>query len=107
MPFVTRLTLESGDSDLLEAVVADIKRQAERKGVELKGPHPEPPRQLTVAQHKRTAAEGTFDPWTYTIYARVIEVIGHGGFARGLAERRYPDRIHVRADIEQLTQTGG
>ena len=34
MPFVTRLTLRSGDGDLLDAVVSDIKERAERKGVE-------------------------------------------------------------------------
>lgn len=106
MPFVTRLTLESGDGDVLESVVGDIKRQAERKGVELRGPHPEPPRRLSVSQHKGVGARGTFDPWRYTVYTRLIEVVGHGEFARALAEREYPDRVHVRADVEQLNQTG-
>ncbi|PSP16879.1 hypothetical protein BRC62_05435 [Halobacteriales archaeon QH_10_67_13] len=73
MPFVTRLTLESGDGDVLD------------RGV---------------------GARGTFDPWRYTVYTRLIEVVGHGEFARALAEREYPDRVHVRADIEQLNQTG-
>lgn len=106
MPFVTRLTFKSGDGEVLESVVSGIKRRAERKGVELRGPHPEPPRRLTVAQHKGVAAEDTFDPWHYTVYTRTVEVVGHGGFARTLAEREYPDRVHVEVDVGQLTQTG-
>jgi len=104
MPFVTRLTLRSGDGDRLESVVTDLKRQAERKGVELKGPHAEPPSRYRVPQHKGVG-QGTFDPWQYTVYTRVIEVIDHNEFARELAEREYPDSIHVTADVEQFRQT--
>jgi ribosomal protein S10 len=106
MPFVTRLTLESGDGDLLDSVVAEIKERAERKGVELKGPHPRPPSKHSVPQYKRVGVDETFGDWNYTVYTREIEIIDHNEFAREVTEREFPDRIHITADIEQFSQTG-
>lgn len=106
MPFVTRLTLQSGDGDRLDSVVTDIKKRAERKGVQLKGPHPKPPTQFDVPQHKRLPGPGTFDSWHYTVYTREIEIIDHNEFARAVTERNYPDSIHLTADIEQYSQVG-
>ncbi len=105
MPFVTRLTLKSGDGDLLDSVVSDIKERAERKGVQLKGPHPKPPSRHSVPQYKRTGDEETFGNWEYTVYTRVIEIIDHNEFARAVAGREYPQRIHLTADVEQFNQT--
>jgi ribosomal protein S10/uncharacterized membrane protein len=105
MPFVTRLTFRSGDGDRLDSVVSELKARAERKGVELRGPHAEPPSQYSVPQH-RGIGQGTFDPWQYTVYTRVLEVVDHNEFARQLAEREYPASIHVTADVEQFSQVG-
>lgn len=101
MPFVTRLTVRSGDGKVLDEVVDEIKAAAERKGVELKGPHPKPPTHRRVPQHKHVDGGGTYDPWSYTVYTRTIEIIGHDEFARSVTEDTYPDRIHVTAEIEQ------
>jgi len=101
MPFVTTLRLQSGDADVLDAVVTDIKATAQRKGVELKGPHPKPPTRLRVPQHKRVEGGGTFPDWTYTVYTRTVEIVGHDEFARSVTEQDFPDRVHVTAEIEQ------
>jgi len=105
MPFVTRLTFRSGDGNSLESVVSELKMRAERKGVELRGPHAEPPTRYRVPQHKGIG-QGRFDPWGYTVYTRVIEVVDHNEFARQATERDYPDSIHVTADVEQFSRTG-
>ena len=106
MPFVTRLTFTSGDGDLLADVVGDIKASAERKGVELKGPHPKPPTRRRVPQYKHLPGDGTFDAWSYTVYTREIEIVDHNEFARDAAEREYPDSIHLTVDVEQFSQAG-
>ncbi|WP_336325223.1 uS10/mL48 family ribosomal protein [Halovenus sp. HT40] len=106
MPFVTRLTLQSGDGELLDSIVTDIKERAERKGVELKGPHPKPPTRHAVPQYKDLSADDAFENWEYTVYTRNIEIIDHNEFARTVAEQEYPDRIYITADIEQYNQTG-
>lgn len=105
MPFVTRLILQSGDGPLLSAIADDIKERAERKGVELKGPHADPPTHLQVPQYKRLADRETFDSWNYTVYRRVIEIVDHSEFAREVTEREYPDHIYITADIKQFSQT--
>ncbi len=101
MPFVTRLTLESGDSTVLDDVVGEIKATAERKGVELKGPHPKPPTRIRVPQYKSIGSKATFDDWEYTVYRRTLEIVGRDEFVRSVTEKQYPDRIHVAAEIEQ------
>jgi ribosomal protein S10 len=106
MPFVTRLTLKSGDGDVLDSVVSDIKARAERKGVELKGPHPKPPTQQTVPLYKKQSGHEQFGSWEYTVYIRTIEIVDHNEFARDIAEREYPDSIYISADIERFSQTG-
>lgn len=106
MPFVTRLTLKSGDGERLESVVEDIKARAERKGVELKGPHPKPPDRQTVPLHKGCTDEEMFDTWEYTVYTRTIEIVDHNEFARDVTQGEYPDSIHIAADIEQFNQAG-
>ncbi|MDG5777018.1 uS10/mL48 family ribosomal protein [Haloarculaceae archaeon H-GB2-1] len=102
MPFVTKLTLQSGDRHTLDDVVDDIKTRAERKGAEMKGPHPQPPADHQVPQMKHLDADGPrFDPWNYTVYTRTIEVVGHDEFARSIAGRSFPQGVHVSAEIEQ------
>lgn len=113
MPFVTTLTLQSGDRRALDTVVEDIKETAERKGAELKGPHPKPPSNFRVPQDRRAggrthdgAPGESFDPWAYTVYTRTIEIVGHDEFARSVAQRAFPDGIHIEADVEQVRTAG-
>jgi ribosomal protein S10 len=107
MTFVTTLTFSSGDRRVLKRVVGDIKSAAERKGVELKGPHPRPPKDYRVPQAKRLDADGgAFEPWSYSVYTRSMRIIGHDGFARETAQQSFPDGIHVEAEVEQVTGAG-
>jgi ribosomal protein S10 len=107
MPFVTTLEFASGDRQLLDDVVDRLKARAERKGVELKGPHPQPPVDESVPQSATLSVDGpSFEDWRYTVYERTVEIVGYDEFARDVAGDDYPPRIHVEAEIEQRTQTG-
>lgn len=107
MPFVTKLRLTSGDRGALDRVVENIKQTAERKGVEFKGPHPGRPEECRAPQSKHLSAEGTrFGDWTYTVYSRTIEIVGHDEFARSVAGGEFPTGVHVEIDIEQVRQAG-
>ena len=106
MPFVTKLRLTSGDRGALDRVVDDIKSSAARKGVELNGPHPDPPAERRVPQSKHLSADGgRFEDWTYTVYARSIEIVGHDEFARSVADR-FPAGIHAEIEIDQVRSAG-
>ena len=102
MTFVTRLTLQSGDRAVLDDVVTDIKKVARRKGAELKGPHPRPPRTLHVPQRKTVSGNASFDEWEYTVYTREMEIFGHEGVARIVADRAFPAGVHLSVEIEQV-----
>jgi ribosomal protein S10 len=102
MPFVTKLRITSGDRGALDRVVADIKAAAARKGAEFNGPHPDPLAEHRVPQSKRLSAHGgRFEDWTYTVYARSIEIVGHDEFARSVAGE-FPAGIHAEVEIEQI-----
>lgn len=107
MPFVTTLTFESGNRHLLDEVVDEIKSDAARKGVEFKGPHPQPPEHLGVPQAKQLLSTGgRFEDWEYTVYTRTIRIVGYDEFARSVAERDLPDAISVSASIDQQHGVG-
>ncbi len=107
MPFVTKLTFESGDRHMLEDVVEQIKTDAARKGVEHKGPHPQPPEDLRVPQSKTLLDSGDdFGAWNYTVYTRTIEIVGHDEFARSVAGRDLPPSISVEVEVQQQRGQG-
>lgn len=104
MPFVTKLTFQSGDGTALERVVEEIKEEASRKGAELRGPNPEPLVEKRVPQHRTLLPEGgEFEPWSYTVYTRTLRIVGHDDFARQVAGADYPASIHVEAEVVQST----
>jgi len=114
MPFVTTLTLQSGDREVLDEVVTGIKTAAERKGVELKGPFTDRTRELRVPLPKRvpeppegsSGTDGEYDPWHYTVYTRRVKIVGHDEFARAAADRRFPAGVHVDVTVERINQPG-
>lgn len=106
MPFVTKLTFESGDREVLDRVVTEIKEKAERKGVELKGPHPRPATQVSAPQQKRLAPGDSFEAWSFSVYTRDIEIHAYEDFAREVAGDDYPASIHIEADVKQTKGMG-
>jgi len=106
MTFVTTLELESGDRRALDAVVADIKETVERKGAEFKGPHTPPPDTLSVPLYDGLEAGGQYESWSYTVYTRTVEIVGHDELASAIATRAFPDQIHVEADVRSIQQSG-
>lgn len=107
MPFVTTLTLRSGDRDALDGAVENIRSAAERKGLEITGPHTRPPDEYRVPLYQQlTRASDQFPSWDYAVYERVVTLGGHDEAVRGLAERDFPTAVHVAVDIEHVQSTG-
>jgi ribosomal protein S10 len=107
MPFVTTLRLRSGDRDALDGVVEDIRRTAQRKGVELRGPHTSQPKRFRVPLFRRLEGRGgRFPAWEYTVYERVIELSGHDESVRRLAGWDVPAAVHVEVSVEQVRSAG-
>ena len=106
MTFVTKLRFQSGDRVALDDVVGDIKSLLERKGVEVKGPHASPPERHRVPQYRTLGPGETFDPWTYRVYSRAMEIHGSEHIAREIAGRTYPDSVHVEIEVDRKQPLG-
>lgn len=107
MPFVTTLRLRSGDREVLDEVVADVKRAATRKGVELRGPHTNTPESYRVPLYRRLSGTGgRYPPWEYTVYERVLELSGHDESVRRLAGRDYPRGVKIELSVDQVRSVG-
>ena len=107
MPFVTTIRFRSGDRAVLDDLVEDIRRSAERKGVELRGPHTSTPTSHRVPLYRRLSATGgRYSPWDYTVYERVIELTGHDESVRLIAGKEPPRGVHVEMSVEQVRSAG-
>ena len=103
MTFITHITIRSGDRVVLDETVDALKRFVARKGAEMKGPHPRPPESKRVVLSKGLQpGTGTFSPWSYTIYMRDLEIVGHDNVARAVAGWDFPASLHVAVEIEQV-----
>jgi ribosomal protein S10 len=106
MTFVTKLRLESGDRAVLDDVVGDLKGLFERKGADCKGPHAEPPREVTVPQYRRLAPGSRYPAWRYTVYARTMEIHGSDHVAARLTNMEFPDSVHLEVELQRKGQVG-
>ncbi len=106
MTFVTKLAFSSGDRDVLAATVADLKETLERKGAECKGPHADPAETVRVPIYKHLRRGETFEPWSYTVYRRSMEIHGADDIARSVVERDFPDSIHVEVEVDRKKPLG-
>lgn len=106
MPFVTTLTLRSGDRATLDELVSDIRETAERKGIELKGPHTHPPVTYDVPLYRRLSANGEYPSWRYTVYERVLRLAGHDESVRRITDREFPRGIQVEVEVKHIKSTG-
>ncbi|PSQ59466.1 30S ribosomal protein S10 [Halobacteriales archaeon SW_7_71_33] len=132
MAYVTRLRVTSGDREALEDVVSEIKTAAERKGVELTGPHSRPPTDLAVPQYRRsppgaarrkdgdgdanaigeddagvTTVDSTFGTWRYTVYERELEIVGRQSFVRAVTSRAFPAAVRLEVEVDRRAGAGG
>jgi len=108
MTFVTTLRLESGDRAVLDRVVGEIRSTVERKGAEMKGPHTHPPEKLSVPLYRSTCGDedGEFGRWSYTVYSRTIELLGHDDLARQIAGREFPPAVRVEVQVDSRPGMG-
>jgi len=105
---VTRLTLSSGDRAALDGVVSDIKESARRKGAEFKGPHSESPTELSVPQYANLDgdADARLDDWSYTVYTRRLEIVGHDALAQEIVDGGFPHSVRAEVELDQVRGAG-
>jgi len=105
---VTRLTLSSGDRAALDGVVSDIKASARRKGAQFKGPHSEAPTELSVPQYASLDGDedDRLDDWSYTVYTRRLEIVGHDALAQEIVDDGFPHSVRAEVELDQVRGAG-
>ena len=106
MPFVTTLSLRSGDRVVLDSVIEDIRETATRKGIELKGPHTHPPVECRAPLYWDLQGTRSMGSWGYSVYERTVRIVGHEEIARRIAGWDLPDSVRVEVEIEQVRSMG-
>jgi SSU ribosomal protein S10P len=104
--FVTKIEFQSGDRDVLEGVVGDLKSDLRQKGVDWKGPHSESPQTHRVPLYSSIGPGNQFDSWAYTVYSRHIEIHGSEQIARDIATQAVPDSVHVEVEVDRKRPLG-
>jgi len=105
--FVTKLRFQSGNRPALDEVVGDLKRLLERKGADCKGPHSDPPRDVSVPLYRDLSADGErLDDWRYTVYSRRMEIVGSDRIAREVGHMSFPESVRVEIEVEQRGPAG-
>lgn len=109
MPFVTRLVLTSGDRGALEGVVDGLRRSAERKGLDLRGPHTAPPEHYSVPLFKRSPPDDgrRYPAWSYTVYERTLEFTGHDETVRSLLDRAIAEGVRRTVEVSAVRSARG
>lgn len=104
--FVTKLQFNSGDRDVLEDVVGELKSMLRQKGVEWKGPHSAPPETHRVPLYGSLTPDRQLDSWEYTVYSRHMEIHGSETTAREIATRTFPDSVRVTVEVDRKHPLG-
>jgi len=100
--FVTALTLRSADRAALDDAVGTLRSTLEGKGAEFRGPHAAPTETVHVPLYESVASDRTMGTWEYPVFTRKIEIVGHDTLARSLAEREFPDPVHVSVSVDRI-----
>lgn len=108
MPFLTRLVLTSGDRGALDGVVDGLRTAAERKGLDLRGPHTAPPETYTIPLYRRSPPDDgrRYPSWSYTVYERTFELAGHDDTVRSLLARSVPRSVRRTVEVTQVRSAG-
>lgn len=92
--------MQSGDRIALDASIDRLRSLIEQKGGSLTGPHTRPAKSMAVPLYKTHLGDRRFGHWSYQIYSRHLEVIGHEGIAREVASFNLPSSISIAITIE-------
>lgn len=107
MPFITTVTLKSGDRQTLDAIVKEMRDAAERKGIELKGPHSRSPQSYRVPLFESLSNTNTeTGVWDYTVFERVIQLSGHNETVRQFMDWEFPPSIQVEVSVDRVRSIG-
>ncbi|MFQ6088413.1 MAG: 30S ribosomal protein S10 [Candidatus Methanofastidiosia archaeon] len=96
-----RIRLAGTEPKKLDDVCAQVKKIAEKTGVDMSGPIPLPTKKLKVPTRKSPDGEGTatWDRWEMRIHKRLIEITADERTMRQVMRVRLPEGVNIEIEL--------
>ncbi|HDI10463.1 MAG TPA: 30S ribosomal protein S10 [Euryarchaeota archaeon] len=100
---IARIRLSSTDVKSLEQVCNDIKKIAEKVGVDVSGPIPLPTKRIVVPVRKSPDGEGseTWEKWEMRVHKRVIDIAADERAMRQIMRVTIPGDVRIEIEIRE------
>ncbi|HIH61796.1 MAG TPA: 30S ribosomal protein S10 [Methanobacteriales archaeon] len=97
-----RIKLTGTDPKKLEYVCEQIKKIAERTGVDISGPIPLPTKRLIVPTRKSPDGEGTatWEKWEMRIHKRLVGIEADERAMRQVIKVNVPDNVSIEIELK-------
>jgi small subunit ribosomal protein S10 len=96
-----RIRLTAMETGKLDEVCSQVKKIAERTGVDIAGPIPLPTKKLKVPVRKSTSGDGkaTWERWEMRIHKRLIEIDADERTMRQIMRVKVPERVNIEIEL--------
>ncbi len=96
-----RIRLAGIEPEKLDEVCDQVKKIAEKTGVDLSGPVPLPTKKLRVPTRKSPDGEGTatWERWEMRIHKRLIEIDADERTMRQIMRVRVPEGVNIEIEL--------
>ncbi|MBU7027433.1 MAG: 30S ribosomal protein S10 [Theionarchaea archaeon] len=96
-----RIRLAGTEPRKLDDVCEQVKKIAEKTGVDLSGPVPLPTKKLRVPTRKSPDGEGTatWERWEMRIHKRLIEIDADERTMRQIMRVRVPEGVNIEIEL--------
>ncbi len=96
-----RIRLASTEAEKLETVCEQVKKIAEKTGVNISGPMPLPTKKLKVPVRKSPDGEGTatWERWEMRIHKRLIEIDADDRTMRQVMRVSVPEGVNIEIEL--------
>ncbi|KYK37784.1 MAG: 30S ribosomal protein S10 [Theionarchaea archaeon] len=96
-----RIRLAGTEPRKLDDVCEQVKKIAEKTGVDLSGPIPLPTKKLRVPTRKSPDGEGTatWERWEMRIHKRLIEIDADERTMRQIMRVRVPEGVNIEIEL--------
>lgn len=96
-----RIRLAGTEPRKLDDVCKQVKKIAEKTGVDLSGPIPLPTKKLRVPTRKSPDGEGTatWERWEMRIHKRLIEIDADERTMRQIMRVRVPEGVNIEIEL--------
>ncbi len=103
MPQKAKIKAISPDHKKLEELCEEIKRVAQKTGINISGPIPLPTKEMEVNTMKSPCGDGsrTFESWKMRVHKRLIEIESDERTLRQIMRTEVPSEVKIEIELKE------